>query len=339
MGGNGGKARFFSSRDRIPNALAGERVVVVGYGHLGEPFAKNLRDSGVSDLVVGNIADDYAEHARRDGFEVLSIPEAVARATVALLLIPDEIVPEVFPLDIAPALRPGSALAFASGYTLGFDLIEAPANIDVMLLAPRMGGEHARERYLAGRGFYAYVSVERDASGKAWTRLLGLADAVGVLRAGALELNARHEAILDLYIEQSVGAMLGTAMLTAFATAQDAGIPPEALVMEMYMSEEMETVWRSFREKGFFRASHDHGPTAMFGGYVRSMEFMAGGLSDTFTRILDDIRSGRFAKQFDEERREGYPQLSIAQAMSNEDGPMAAAEKWLRDTLRGQAGA
>ncbi|GMU94448.1 MAG: ketol-acid reductoisomerase (NADP(+)) [Candidatus Hydrogenedentota bacterium] len=339
MGGNGGKTRFFSSRDRIPNALAGERVAVVGYGHLGQPFARNLRDSGVANLVIGNIEDGYAETARRDGFDVLPIKDAVAQATVSLILLPDEVVPEVFPSDLAPSLQPASAIVFASGYTLAFDLIRAPADVDVLLVAPRMGGEQARERYLEGRGFYAYVSVERDASGKAWTRLLGLADAVGILKAGALELNAWNEAILDLYIEQSVGAMLGTAMLTAFATAQDAGIPPEALVMEMYMSEEMETVWRSFREKGFFRASHDHGPTAMFGGYIRSMEFMASGLSDTFNRILDDIRSGRFAKQFDDERREGYPQLSIAQAMSNEEGPMAEAEKWLRETLRDRANA
>lgn len=326
--------RFFSAKDRIPGALDGEQIAIIGYGHVGRPIAMNLRDSGVANLLIGNIDDDYAQQARDDAFTVLPIAEAVRQASIILILIPDEIAPEVFP-EIATNLQAGSAILFASGYTLAFDLIKPPPGIDVLLMAPRMGGEHARHRYLSKRGFYAYLAVEQEASGKAWRRLLGLADAVGILWAGAIELSSRDEAILDLYIEQSLGALLGSAVMTAFATGLEAGIPAEALIMEMYMSEEMETVWRAFREKGFFVSSHDHGPTAMFGGYMRSMEFLSSGLNDTFAHILDDIRSGGFARKFEEERRNGYPQLTMAQSMTETDSPMAAAESRLRKTIIG----
>jgi ketol-acid reductoisomerase len=105
--------------------------------------------------------------------------------------------------------------------------------------------------------------------------------------------------------------------------------------MEMYMSEEMETVWRAFREKGFFASSHDHGPTAMFGGYMRSMEFLSSGLNDTFAHILEEIRSGAFARKFEDERRNGYPQLTLAKDMTETDSPMTAAETHLRQTMIG----
>jgi ketol-acid reductoisomerase len=239
--------RFFTTRDADPHALAGERVAVLGYGNLGRAAALNLRDSGVAPLLVGNIADEYAEQARTDGFSVLSIGEAVADSDVVLVLLPDEIIPEVLAADVAPNLASGSALVLASGYILAYGLMEAPDGADMLLLAPRMGGEHIRERFLNNQGFFAYVSVEQDASGKAWSRLLGVAQAMGALRAGALELDARREADLDLFVEQTLGAAVGVAVMSAFNLGMEAGIPPEALVMEMYMSGEMETVFQAFR--------------------------------------------------------------------------------------------
>lgn len=340
--------RFFTAQDADPNALDGERVAVVGYGHLGRPFALNLRDAGTSPLVVGNIADEYAEQARADGFTVLPIGEAAATSDIVLILLPDEIIPEVFAADgstelakvLAPNLSPGSAIVLASGYTLTYGLIEPPAGIDVLLLAPRMAGENARQRFLNRQGFFAYVSVEQEASGKAWTRLLGLAHAVGVLWAGALELDARREADLDLFVEQTLGAVLGVSIMSAFAIGVEAGIPPEAMVMEMYMSGEMETVWRAFCEKGFFQASNVHGPTAMFGGFVRTMQLMQSDLSARFRETLEEIQSGEFARQFQAEREAGYPTLTRARLMTAEEGPIAQpiaqAEARLRAILSGK---
>jgi ketol-acid reductoisomerase len=121
--------------------------------------------------------------------------------------------------------------------------------------------------------------------------------------------------------------------MQAFAIGEEAGIPPEALVMEMYMSGEMETVFRSFREEGFFRAASVHGPTALYGGFLRTMQFMGSGLGATFAEILEEIQSGGFARGFQAERESGYPMLSQAKAMSMDDSPIARAERRVRKML------
>jgi ketol-acid reductoisomerase len=320
---NKASLRFFGAQDADPHALDNERVCVLGYGNLGRAVSLNLRDAGVTRLVVGNVADEYAEQAQAEGFAVLPIGEAVAASDIAFVLLPDEVIPEAFDADIAPNLTAGSAIIFASGYTLAYGLIAPSDTVDVLLLAPRMGGELARERYLEQSGFFAYVSVENDASNRAWERLLGVAQAVGVLQAGALELDARREADLDLFIEQTMGAVIGMAVMSAFTLGVEAGIPPEAMVLEMYMSGEMETVFRAFREMGFFRASYSHGPTAMYGGFVSTMELMQSDLASRFSKTLEEISSGQFAQQFQAEREAGYPSLSQAQLMASEESPIA----------------
>ena len=318
----------YGAADAIPGALAGETVTILGYGHLGRTAALNLRDSGVK-LRIGNREDEYAVLARAEGFEVLPIAEAAA-ADVVYVLLPDEIIPEVFPVDVVPALRPGSAVAFASGYSLAFGLIRPPDEVDVLLVAPRMGGAAARAKYLQGKGFWACVGVEADCSTHARRRMLGLADALGALRAGAVEMRAADEATLDLFVEQTLGPLLGMAIIAAFEVGREAGIPPEVLVMEMYMSGEMETVFRGFRETGFFRASEEHGPTALFGGLTRSLELDRDAILERFRWVVEDIRSGGFAQRFQDEARNGYPMLEIAKGMMHGASPLTEAEARLR---------
>jgi ketol-acid reductoisomerase len=244
------------------------------------------------------------------------------------------VIPAVFATEIAPALRPGAAIAFGSGYCLAFDLIRPPADVDVLLLAPRIAGRQARTRYEAGEGFWAFVGVEADRSGQAGRRLLSLAEAFGALRAGAIEMTAAHEAALDLFVEQTVGALLGAAMLVAFDIGGEAGIPVEALAMEMYMSGEMEGVFRAFREAGFLRASEEHGPTALFGGITRTLEMDREALATSFRAILADITSGGFARRFQEEAQNGYPMLSVAREMTRGSSPITDAEERLRRLMR-----
>jgi ketol-acid reductoisomerase len=322
------QVRVYRAADAPPGALAGEAVAVLGYGHLGRTAALNLRDSGAK-VRIGNRDDEYAEQARADGFEVVPIA-AAAGDDVVYVLLPDEVIPILFDGEIAPVLRPGSAIAFGSGYSLAFGLIHPPATIDVLLVAPRMAGNSARARYLEGQGFWACVGVEADRSGRAQQRMLGLADGLGALRGGAVQMTAKVEATLDLFIEQSVGAVLGMAMMMAFEVARDAGVPAEALVLEMYMSGEMEAVFQSFRETGFFRASEDHGPTAVFGGITRSLEMDREEMADRFRKVFDDIKSGGFAKRFQEEARNGYPMLEFARAMMHGGSPMTDAEDRIR---------
>jgi ketol-acid reductoisomerase len=324
--------KVYRAADAPSGGLVGETVAVLGYGNLGRSAALNLRDSGAK-VRVGNRDDEYAAAARADGFEVVSLVEA-ASDTMVYVLLPDEVIPAVFDTEIAPALRPGTAIAFGSGYCLAFGLIRPPAEVDVLLLAPRIAGRQARTRYEAGEGFWAFVGVEADRSGQAWRRLLSLADAFGALRAGAIEMTAAHEAALDLFVEQTVGALLGAAMLVAFDVGGEAGIPIEALAMEMYMSGEMEGVFRAFREAGFLRASEEHGPTALFGGITRTLEMDREAIAASFRAILKDITSGAFARRFQEEAASGYPMLSVAREMTRGSSPITDAEERLRRLMQ-----
>jgi ketol-acid reductoisomerase len=322
------RLKVYCAGDAPAGGLAQETVALLGFGNLGRSVALNLRDSGIN-VRIGNREDEYADLARADGFEVVPLAAAAADSVVFILL-PDEVIPAVFESDIASALRPGSAIVFASGYSLAFGLVHPPDTVDVLLVAPRMAGITARTRYLRGEGFWACVGVETDRSGRAQHRMLALAEALGILRAGAIEMSAKVEALLDLFVEQSVGAMLGMAIMIAFDVGREAGIPPEALVMEMYMSGEMEAVFRGFRESGFFRASEDHGPTAIFGGITRTLEMDRQALTAGFRSILEDINSGAFARRFQEEAAKGYPILAIARAMMTAVSPMTEAEERIR---------
>jgi ketol-acid reductoisomerase len=152
-------ARFYGPDDATLDPLREATVAVIGYGNLGRSFALNLRDSGVR-VVVGNVDDAYRARAADDGFPAAGIAEAVGQADVVYLLVPDQAIPAVFAGEVAPRLRPGAALVFASGYALAYRLVEPPAGIDTLLLAPRMLGEEARTSYVDGSGFLSYVSVE-----------------------------------------------------------------------------------------------------------------------------------------------------------------------------------
>lgn len=322
------QVKVYGPADELPGALAGEAVAVLGYGNLGRSAALNLRDSGVK-VRIGNQEDEYAGRAREEGFEVVPLA-AAASDDIVFVLLPDEVIPAAFAGEIAHVLRPGSAIAFASGYSLAFDLVRPPETVDVLLVAPRMAGHTARKRYLDGAGFWACVGVEVDRSGRAQQRMLGLAQALGVLRVGAIEMSATMEATLDLFVEQTVGALLGQAVMMAFEVGREAGIPAEALVMEMYMSGEMEAVFESFRKTGFFRASEDHGPTALFGGLTRTLEMDREGMATSFRAILQDIRSAGFAQRFQDEAQAGYPILAMAKAMIHGSSPITDAEGVLR---------
>jgi ketol-acid reductoisomerase len=185
-----------------------------------------------------------------------------------------------------------------------------------------------------GQGAHAFVSVEEDFSGRGWQRLLGLAQATGLLRAGVLELDARREANLDLFIEQTLGALLGCAIMTAYKVGTRAGLPPESLVLEMYMSGEMETVWQGFRTEGFRRSASAHGPTALYGGMLRTMELLQSDMAERFQRIWEDIESGKFAAKFQRERRLGYPLLKGIQMLAGWFDPMTATERRLESAWK-----
>jgi ketol-acid reductoisomerase len=163
--------------------------------------------------------------------------------------------------------------------------------------------------------------------------MLALAAALGVLRTGAIEMSARQEALLDLFIEQSVGAVLGMAVMAAFEVGCEAGIPPEAMVMEMYASGEMESVFASFRDTGFFRASEEHGTDrALRRHHAHAGDGSGAPCSTASGQSWRTSAAAAFAQRFQAEAKEGYPMLGIAREMMRGDSPMQAAEDRLRKT-------
>jgi ketol-acid reductoisomerase len=229
---------------------------------------------------------------------VRSIPDATAQAPVVFLLLPDEELPAVFEASVHPHLRPASTLVFASGYTVAFGLLRPPEDADVLLLAPRTIGVGVRERFASGEGFYALVGIHQDRSGTARRGLLALTAAVTGLHKPAIEVSFRQEAVLDLFNEQAFGPAFGRALLTAIRVLLDAGLPPEAVLVEMYLSEEMADVYRAMARVGLIRQARLHSHTSQYGAMSRAVRFLDPRLPRKMRRIYREIASGAFAREW-----------------------------------------
>jgi ketol-acid reductoisomerase len=330
--------RVFGERDGDLAALRERAIAFVGYGNQGRAQALNLRDSLAAaqidaPITVSALRDETWEQAERDGFKATPVREAVAAADIVFLLIPDEVLPEVFSGEIAPNLRDGAALVFASGYNLFYDAITAPPHTDVVLLAPRMIGEKVRELYERGEGYYSYLAVEQDATGNAWPTALALAKGIGTLKLGALEISARQETIIDLYMEQGYGALYGRLVFEALAAAVEAGMPVEAMILELYLSGEMAETMHAMAEHGFVEQSRLHSPTSQYGGMTRSLRVDREALRKHLLTVLDEITSGAFAKEWAQERASGYANFERLRTLGTQHNPFTPAEARLRELL------
>ena len=280
-----------------PDILQGCKIAVIGYGNQGRAQALNLRDNGC-DVIIGNNNDEYASRANEDGFEIYDISAAVSQANIIMLLIPDEVLPTVFEKHIMPYLKSNSALVFASGYNVAFEQVGIASDLDVLLLAPRMIGVGIRERFLSQLGFYCLVGIEQDASGRAKQLLLALVWGIGGLNKPAIEVTFKQEAILDLFNEQAFGPAFGRVLLTSISLLLEKGLPPEAVLVEMYISEEMAYTYQKMAQAGLVRQTLFHSPTSQYGAMSRGTRFLGMGMRRRMSRIFDEIDSGYFAKEW-----------------------------------------
>jgi ketol-acid reductoisomerase len=301
--------RIYRDADASLDALAGERIAVLGYGNQGRAQALNLRDSGL-DVVIGVRADETRARAVRDGFVAHEPAEAVRGADVVMLLLPDEVMPDVFHEQVRPLLRAGACVEVASGYNVAFGHLELPADVDVVMVAPRMIGPGVREMYLSGRSFPSFVAVHQDATGRARARMLAIARGIGSTRAGCLELSCADEAALDLFNEQGFGPAFGMALTNAIGTLIEAGFPPEAVLLEILHSGELAyTLGRMVRD-GIVDQMDHHSHTSQYGSMTRALRFLDLDVRSRMQRVLEEIRSGAFAREWSEERRKGMPLYS-----------------------------
>ena len=314
-------ARIFRDVDAPLDPLKGKRVAVVGYGNQGRAWALNLRDSGI-DVVVGSVADDSRRAAEEDGFGAHEVAGAVADADVVCLLIPDEVMGEVVRDTIRPALRPGATLCFASGYAVAFDEVGLPDSVDLVLVAPRMIGVGVRDAYVDGSGFIAFVGVERDATGDALPRALAIARGIGATKRGSVEMSFKQEAMIDLFVEQGIGPALAKVWRDAALVLLEAGIPLEAVIVEFYLSGEIERTYRAMREMGPTKQWLLHSQTSQFGTLSRAERFADLDTQARMRASLEEISSGAFAREWAQERAAGYPRFKALREAERGDALM-----------------
>ena len=323
--------RIYHDHDADLHLLEARRIAVLGYGNQGRAQALNLRDSGL-ELIVGNREDEYAGRAREDGFPVLPIEQAAAGGDVVMLLIPDEVAAELFEEQIAPHLDSGDVLVFASGYNVAFDLLTPPPGVDVVLVAPRMIGAGVRDLYAAGCGFPSFIGVAQDHSGQAKEIALALAKGIGSTRTGAVEVTFAQEAELDLFTEQCFGPAFGQVLTTAVDLLLEEGYPPEAVLLELYMSGEFAYTLGKIAELGLVGQSALHSRTSQYGSMSRGMRFILPDLRTKMQEGLDEIRSGQFAQEWAAEQQAGTPTLNVLKEAAR-SLPLHRLEQELRQAL------
>jgi ketol-acid reductoisomerase len=321
--------RVYRDEDADLRVLEGSTIGVIGYGNQGRAQALNLKDSGL-DVRVGVRADETREQARADGFETCTLMEAAGGCQALMMLIPDEVMPAVFENEIRPGLEPGKALCFASGYNIAFKLLLPPDGTDVIMVAPRMIGAGVRQRYLEGRGFPSFVGVHRDATGRAREIMLAIAKGIGTTRGGALEMSFAEEAELDLFTEQGFGPAFGQVLLSAIQTLVDAGYPVEAVMMELILSGEFAYSMEKIVELGFFPQMELHSHTSQYGSMTRSVRHMHPQIAESMKQVLEEIRSGAFAREWEAEQKAGLPVFRQLREL-REQHPIA---EWERKTRK-----
>jgi ketol-acid reductoisomerase len=301
-------------------------VSVLGYGNQGKAQAQNMRDSGVK-VIVGNTPDAYFEKAVAGGFEVYDIAEAVKRADYHLLLVTDESMPQVFDKDVAPYLKSGQAIVVASGYNVTYGFLNYPADVDVLMIAPRTIGTAVRKSYLDGTGFPSLVAVHHDASGYAREVMLALAKAIGTLKGCAIESNCDEETLCDLFNEHSGGLY---ALRRAYELLVEAGVSPEAAMLEFWASGEMVDVVEVMLSYGLFGQIKLHSQTSQYGQQVTGRLTPAEEEAERnrLRRIIANIKDGTFAKEWTLEQQAGYPVLNRVY-QQNMSHPMVADEERL----------
>jgi len=303
-----GMATVYYEKDAPLEPLSTARIAVIGYGSQGRAHALNLRDSGL-DVVVGLRKDsDSWERAEAEGLSVASLHEACSDADLAAMLVPDQHQASVYREGIEPNLKPGAALLFAHGFNIHFGQIRPPDECDVVMVAPKAPGLLVRRTYEEGIGTPALVAVHRDATGRAQSRALAYARGLGCARAGVIETTFAEETETDLFGEQAVLCGGVSRLVQAgFETLVEAGYQPEIAYFECL--HELKLIVDLLYEGGFTRMRSAISDTAEFGDLTRGRKVIGGDVEASMRSILEDIRSGSFAREWVLENRAGTPVL------------------------------
>ncbi len=304
--------RVYYDRDADIGLIKTKKVAIVGYGSQGHAHAQNLRDSGVSEVAIAlRTGSATAKKAEEAGFKVLSNAEAAKWADIIMILAPDEHQAAIYNDDLAPNLKPGAAVAFAHGLNVHFGLIEPKADIDVFMIAPKGPGHTVRSEYQRGGGVPCLIAIHQDASGNAHDVALSYASAIGGGRSGVIETNFKEECETDLFGEQAVLCGGITHLIQAgFETLVEAGYAPEMAYFECL--HETKLIVDLLYEGGIANMRYSISNTAEYGDITTGPRIITGETKAEMKRVLADIQSGRFVKNFVLDNRAGQPELKAA---------------------------
>ena len=322
---------MFYDDDADLGLLDGKTVAVIGYGSQGHAHALNLKESGVS-VVVGLRPDSAsAAQARADGLEVLSPSEAAARGDLVMLLVPDEIMGDVYRDDIASGLEPGNTLLFAHGFAIHFGQIVPPEGVDVAMVAPKGPGHLVRRQYTEGKGVPGLMAVEVNASGAADGIALAYAKGIGCTRGGVIPTSFREETESDLFGEQVVlCGGLTELVRAAFDTLTDAGYAPELAYFECM--HELKLIVDLMYEKGIAGMRYSISNTAEYGDLSRGTRVITEDTRAEMRKILKEIQDGEFAKEWLLENKVGRPSFNAIKRRQG-DHPIEHVGKKLRGMM------
>lgn len=298
-----------TEKDCDLSLIRGKTVAIIGYGNQGRAHALNLRDSRVRKVIVGSRGGTpSAAKARDDGFRVMPVREAAAAGEVVMVLLPDEFHGEVYARAIAPALNDGAAVGFAHGYSVHFGLVRPKQTLDVFLAAPKGPGAALRALYREGLGMPCVTGVAQDAGGNARELALSYAAALGCGRAGILESSFAEECETDLFSEQAVLCGGMPALVKAgFEILVAKGYSPEVAYIECL--HEVKQIADLMWEGGLDHKNRSISNTAEFGGYLAGQRLVNSAVRREMEKILDEVRSGKFANTLAADQGKGFPRL------------------------------
>jgi len=323
--------KMYYEQDADLSVLRGKTIAVIGYGSQGHAQAQNLRDSGLN-VIIGLRQGKSWEVAKNDGFEVFTVAEAAKRADVIQILMPDETQAKVYNDEIAPNMKKGAALMFSHGFNIHFGQIIPPADADVLLVAPKSPGHLVRRTYVEGFGVPGLIAVHQDATGNAQAIGLAYAKGIGCTRAGVIETSFKEETETDLFGEQAVLCGGVSALIKAgFETLVEAGYAPEMAYFECL--HEMKLIVDLIYEGGLAAMRDSISNTAEYGDYVTGPRIVTEETKKEMKRVLEDIQTGRFARDFILENQSNRAFLT-ATRRNEAEHPIEQVGKQLRGMMQ-----
>ena len=310
--------RVYYDRDADLARILDKKIAIVGYGSQGRAHALNLTDSGVKNVAVAlRPGSSTAKKVEADGLKVMSVAEAAAWADVLMILAPDEHQRAIYATEIAPNIRDGATLMFAHGLNIHFKLIEPKSTIDVLMVAPKGPGHTVRGEYQKGGGVPCLIAVHQDASGGALDLGLAYASAIGGGRSGIIETNFREECETDLFGEQAVlcGGLVEL-IRAGFETLVEAGYAPEMAYFECL--HEVKLIVDLIYEGGIANMDYSISNTAEYGQYVTGPRMITAETKAEMKKVLEDIQSGRFVRDFMSDSAMGAPVLKATRNRASE---------------------